>query len=178
MAHIFLRLAVAVVFNYFALLAAAEQNCIRDYHDLEEDMLGNPLNIDSLVRSFFSPNEPLLPSLEVHYRVSNSSDPDQHPLVSNIVGPNETEQSILAEYHYRWSQSPVFLLIEPIVLERLSLYTFRSHPHSVKLVVSPLCNYTIDDVPLPVDYLNQMTVLVSVQCVQKFMYSYLTLKLM
>ena len=136
-----LRLAVmhVVVFNYLVLLAAAEENCIRDYHDLEEDMLGNPLNIDSLVRSFFSPNTPLLPSLEVHYRVSNSSDPDQHPLVSNIdiyVGANKTEQSILAEYHYRWSQSPVFLLLEPIVLERLSLYTFHSHPHSVKLVAS------------------------------------------
>ena len=160
-------IAVLVVFDYLALLLAAEENCIRDYHDLEEDMLGNPLNVDSLVRSFFSPNKPVLPVLEVYYRVSNSSDPDQHPLVSNIVGPNETELPILAEYHYRWSKSPVFLLIEPILLERLSLYTFRSRSDSVRLVVSPLCNYTIDDVPLPVDYLNQMTVLVSVQCVQK-----------
>ena len=175
-----LVLTIIVVVEYFPFPAAAKEHCIKDYHELESDMLANPLNIDSLVMSFFSPNGPSLPVLEVFYRVYNSSDPDQHQLVSSIVGANKTEEPVLAEYHYRWSKSPIFLFLEPIVLQRLALNTFRIQHKSVNLVVSPVCDYTINDVPLLVHYLNQMTSLVSViiicMCMGLFfvyLYSYL-----
>ena len=152
---------VVVVLTAFFSPTTAVEKCIRDYHELEAALVENSLNLDSLTRSFFPPNEPSVPVVEVFYTVSNSSDPDQHPLVLEMQGLNRTELTVLANYRYRWSQTPVYLFMDPIILERLALFTIRLRYHAVRLTVKPICdNYTIDNIPLPEYHLNQMTALV------------------
>ena len=157
----FLRLLATLVLVGQTLSSAAEE-CIRDYHELEASLVGNPLNLDSLTQSFFPPNEPSVPVVDVFYTVSDSQDPDQHPLVLAIQGLNETELIVLAQYRYRWSETPIYLFMDPNILELLALFTIRLRYHAVRVVVRPLCdNYTIENIPLPEYHLNQMTALVS-----------------
>ena len=159
MAYLYLFVTLVLA----ALSPSAAEECIRDYHELEASLVGNPLNLDSLTRSFFPPNEPSVPVVEAFYIVSDSLDSDQHPLVLETQGANETELSALAQYRYRWSDTPIYLFMDPEVLELLALFTIRLRYHAVRVVVRPICdNYTRDKVPLPEYYLNQMTSLVSV----------------
>ena len=158
----YLYLIVTLALAALSPTSAAEE-CIRHYHELEASLVGNPLNLDSLTRSFFPPNEPSVPVVEAFYTLSDSQDPDQHPLVLEIQGANETELSALAQYRYRWSDTPIYLFMDPEVLELLSLFTIRLRYHAVRVVVRPICdNYTRDKVPLPEFLFNQMTALVSV----------------
>ena len=160
--RVILLVAVVLAAQAFSPTTAVEK-CIRDYHELEAALVENSLNLDSLTRSFFPPNEPSVPVVEVFYTISNSSDPDQHPLVLEIEGLNQTELTVLSKYRYRWSETPIYLFMDPIILERLALFTIRLQYHAVRLAVKPICdNYTIDSIPLPEYYLNQMTALVRV----------------
>ena len=145
--------------------AVATEECIRYYHELEDSLVGNPLNLDSLTQGFFPPNEPSVPVVEVFYTISNSSEPAEHPLVLESQGFDETELSDLAEYRYRWSESPIFLFMDPDILEKLALFTIRMRYHAVRLVVQPICeNNTVNDTPLPEFLLNQLTAHVSLLC--------------
>ena len=160
MAYLYLFVTLALV--ALSPTSAAEE-CIKDYHKLEASLVGNDLNLDSLTRSFFSPNEPSVPVVEAFYTVSDSQNPEEHPLVLELQGANETELSALAQYRYRWSETPIYLFMDPKVLELLALFTIRLRYHAVRVVVRPICdNYTRDKLPLPEYFLNQMTALVSV----------------
>ena len=111
--------------------------CIRDYHRLESELVNNDLNLDSLTRSFFPPNTPSVPVVEVFYTISNSSDPNQHPLILEIQGVlNETELAVLAKYRYRWSETPIYLFMDPTILEKLALYTIRIRSSPARLVIT------------------------------------------
>ena len=138
-------------------------DCIRDYHSLESELVENEQNLDSLTRSFFPPNTPSVPVVEVFYTISNSSDPNQHPLTLEIEGGlNETALAVLASYRYRWTETPIYLFMDPHILEKLALFTVIIRSNPARLVIGqPLCNnYMISGVPLPEYHLNQMTSLV------------------
>ena len=156
-----------VMLCLWALLAQVfilrAEECIRDYHILESELVENELNLDSLTRSFFPPNTPSVPVVEVFYTISNVSGPDQHPLILELEGGHdETELALLAKYRYRWSKTPIYLFMDPIILEKLALFTVRINSIPARLVIRQnLCdNYTISGIPLPQYYLNQMTSLV------------------
>ena len=156
-------IAVLVRLQLYFSLPVAMEECIRDYHSLESELVENNLNLDSLTRSFFPPNTPSVPVVEVFYTISNSSDPNQHPLILELQGAlDETELAVLAKYRYRWSETPIYLFIGPTLLEKLALFTIRVKSSPARLVITkPLCgNYTINRIPLPEYHLNQMTSLV------------------
>ena len=156
--YVLLLFGLAVILRFSA---AAELECIRDYHRLEMELVNNDLNLDSLTRSFFPPNTPSVPVVEVFYTISNSSDP--HPLILEIGGDlNEIGLAVLANYRYRWSVTPIYLFLDPNVLERLALFAIRIRSNPARLVISrPMCNnYTLNGVPLPEYHLNQLTSLV------------------
>ena len=158
-----LRLTAVIALQYLFSVTLGEEGCIRDYHRLESELVNNDLNLDSLTRSFFPPNTPSVPVVEVFYTISNSSDPNQHPLILEIQGVlNETELAVLAKYRYRWSETPIYLFMDPSILKKLALYTIRIRSNPARLVITnPLCdNYTINGIPLPQYHLNQMTSLV------------------
>ena len=150
---IFLLLATSV--------ALSKEQCIQHYYELEESLLSNPLNLDSLTNAFFPPNEPSVPVVEVFYSVVNSTsaDPEDNHLAQEAEDINSTDRNEIASYRYRWSDSPIFLFMDPEVLQSLSLFTIRLRDHSVRLVVQPICEgYTADQVPLPEYLLNLLTV--------------------
>ena len=154
---------IAVLPGHLSASDGAQDACIRDYHSLESELADNDLNLDSLTRSFFPPNAPSVPVVEVFYTISNSSDPNQHPLILEMQGSlNETELAILAKYRYRWSKTPMYLFMDPNVLEKLALFTIRVRSSPARLLITkPFCeNYTINGIPLPEYHLNQMTSLV------------------
>ena len=141
MAYLFLF--VTLVLAALSPTSAAHE-CIRDYQELEASLFSNPLNLDSLTRSFFSPNEPSVPVVEAFYTFSDSQNPEEHLLVLELQGANETELSALAQYRYRWSETPIYLFMDPDVLELLALFTIRPRYHAVRVVVRPICdNYII-----------------------------------
>lgn len=160
MLNVLLFISVVVFQNL-----STAQECIRDYHALEVELVEKDLNLDSLTQSFFPPNTPSVPVVEVFYTITNSSSPDQHPLILEIQGNlNDTELAVLAKYRYRWSETPIYLFMAPNILERLALFTIRIRSNPARLAIGrPLCdNYTIRGVPLPEYHLNQMTSLVRI----------------
>lgn len=154
---------ILVIAALLCVSAAEELECIRDFHRLEFDLVDNNLNLDSLTRSFFPPNTPSVPVVEVFYTISNSSDPSQHPLILEIQGDlNETGLAVLARYRFRWSETPIYLFMDPNVLERLALFTIRIRTNPARLLLRrPVCeNFTSNGIPLPEYHLNQLTSLV------------------
>ena len=93
-------IAVLVRLQYYSLAVAMEE-CIQDYHSLEFELVENDLNLDGLTRCFFPPNTPSTPVVEVVYHISDL---------------NRT-------YIYRWTETPIYLFIDPFLLERLALHT-------------------------------------------------------
>ena len=140
----------------------SQSSCIRDYFELEKSLFSNTLNIDSLTQAWFPPNEQSVSVIEVFYYV-NDSNLDEHPLVLELGGKlNESELLRRSDYRYRWSDTPIYLFMDPQILEALSLHVIRILPHQARLVVYPIClNYTSQGIPLPEYHLNQMTSLVS-----------------
>ena len=166
---IFLLLATSV--------ALSKEQCIQHYYELEESLLSNPLNLDSLTNAFFPPNEPSVPVVEVFYSVANSTnaDSEDNHLAQESEDINSTDRNEIASYRYRWSDSPIFLFMDPEVLQSLSLFTIRLRDHSVKLVVQPICEgYTAEQVPLPEYLLNLLTVNVSILFRSTHIYTYYT----
>ena len=136
-------------------------DCVFKYHDLEESLLSNEVNLDSLTRTFLPPNEPRLPVTEVYYYL-NDSGMMKHPVTLEMEGVSADELDDMATYRFRWSQTPVYLFVDPFLIEALSLYSVQIRKHAARLVLSPICsNYSVGGIPLPEFHLNQMTTLVS-----------------
>ena len=137
-------------------------SCIRDYHELERSLLSSSINVDSLTKTFFPPNLPTPPIVQILYylNISNLTD---HP--ANLLVAEEepvTVELLSHDYQFRWSENPLYLFMDPNILEVLSLFSIRIRSHTTRLVVDPICmNYTVDGVPLPEFFLDQMTSLVS-----------------
>ena len=93
--------------------------------------------------------------VEVFYSVANSTD----YLESSASDSSDSNVA----YRYRWSDSPMFLFMDPSILKKLSLYTIRPSFRSVTLVIEALCdNGTYNDGILTSGYLlNQLTAHVS-----------------
>ena len=138
------------------------QRCILQYHDLEKSLLSSEENVDSLTKTYFPPNEQTVVIVEVFYYINNSNI-DVHPLTLELEGLNRTSGlEEKSSYRFRWSQTPIYLFMDPNILEALSLYSIRIIKHTARIVVDPICtNYSIDGIALPEYHLNQMTSLVS-----------------
>ena len=152
---------ICYLFAVITLTASMAGNglcsCIREYHELERSLLSSSMNIDSLTKTFFPPNLPNPPVVQILYYL-NTSNLIDHPLMQE----ESVTEMLSYDYQFRWSENPVYLFMDPFILEVLSLYSIRIRSHTARLLVDPICeNYSVSGVPLPEVYLNQMTSLVS-----------------
>ena len=154
---------VSVVLFLASLACTGSCSCIRDYHELERSLLSSSVNIDSLTKTFFPPNLPNPPVVTVLYYLSNENLTDHPVNILEREGHENNGNELLShDYQFRWSENPLYLFMDPNILEVLSLFSIRIRSHTARLVVDPICmNYTVDGIPLPEFYLNQMTSLVS-----------------
>ena len=133
-------------------VGSEEQNttCVPSYYQFEEAAItNNSENIDALFSTLYKPNQPLPYSVTVLYQVRL---------------PNGTTQRISSDPNcpselWMWSYSPVFLVAEPSLFNRLTVYTMNYF----KTWQSPTVTLTV---PLPCetstfDFLNTMTMSVS-----------------
>ena len=151
----------AVIVLVASMAGCGSCNCIQDYHELERSLLRSSINIDSLTKNFFPPNLPTPPIVQILYYLNNSNLTD-HP--AELLTEEEFATEMLShDYQFRWSENPLYLFMDPNILEVLSLFSIRIRSQTARLVVDPICaNYTtVDGIPLPEFYLDQMTSLVS-----------------
>ena len=126
------------------------KSCVSRYYEFEEAAItNNPENVDALFRKLYKPNQPLPYSLEVLYQVRLSNGTTQR------ISSDPTCSSEL----WMWTYSPVFLLAEPSLFNRLTIYTINYF----RIWKSPTVTLTV---PLPCeantfDFLNRMTMSVS-----------------
>ena len=154
---------VAIILLVASIVGTGSCSCIKNYHELEKSLFNSSINIDSLIKTFFPPNLPNPPIITVLYYF-NTPNLTEHPVnILEMEGLETVENEVLPyDYQFRWSENPIYLFIDPDILEVLSLYSIHIHPYTARLLVDPICkNYSINGVPLPKFYLNQMTSLVS-----------------
>ena len=124
--------------------------CVSDYPEFEEAAItNNPANVHALFSVLYSPNQPLPFSVVIIYQVQL---------------PNGTTQRISSDPDcsnelWMWTYSPVFLLLEPNLLNKMTLYALNSF----RDWTSPTVTLTV---PLPCEnvsysFLNEMTMAVS-----------------
>ena len=124
--------------------------CVSVYHEFEEAAItNNPGNVHSLFSVLYSPNHPFPFSMVILYQVQLPNGTTQR--VSSDTGcSNEL---------WMWTYSPVFLWLEPSLLNKLTLYALNG----VRDWVSPTVTLTV---PLPCqnvsyNFFNEMTMAVS-----------------
>lgn len=147
---------IVVICSVLGLLTVPTLCCIREYNELEQSLLKNPRNRDSLVRAFFPPNQEQAILVEVFYDMEESVNitvTDKYELLkftlSNSCG-NEPpfckhldETRTNCTYLYRWSSSPIYLFIEPRLLNDMSLNILpgtQIRIRQAKLVIPEICN--------------------------------------
>ena len=106
--------------------------CILTYRELEESILCKDGNIERLHGAFFRTNRQRSTVVTVTYWLDHCSDSDFEQDCDNI-----TQRS----YTFRSSRSSVHNVIQPELLERLSLYTYDGSGETVKLslYIKPFC---------------------------------------
>ena len=125
-------------------------SCISRYYEFEEAAINNNSeNTDALFSQLYKPNQPLPYSLAILYQVRLTNGTTQR------ISSDPTCHREL----WMWTYSPVFLLAEPSLFNRFTLYTL-SYFRNWK---SPTVTLTV---PLPckantMDFLKRMTMSVS-----------------
>ena len=125
-------------------------SCVSRYYEFEEAAItNNSENVDALFSKLYKPNQPLPYSLTVLYQVQLPNGTTQR-ISSDPTCPSEL---------WMWTYSPVFLLAEPSLFNRFTLYTINYF----RRWKSPTVTLTV---PLPCkastfDFLNRMTMSVS-----------------
>ena len=125
-------------------------SCVSSYYQFEEAAItNNSENIDALFSTLYKTNQPLPYSVTVLYQVQQ---------------PNGTTQRISSDPNcpselWMWTYSPVFLLFEPSLFNRFTVYTINYF----RTWKSPTVNLTV---PLPCeastfDFFTKMTMSVS-----------------
>ena len=138
--------------NWCADLAKTDvvPTCVSVYHEFEEAAItNNPENVHSLFSTFYSPNHPLPFSVVILYQVQFPNGTTQQ--VSSGTG--------CSSELWMWTYSPVFLWVEPSILNKMTLYALNGHEDWK----SPMVTLTV---PLPCQnvsysFLNEMTMTVS-----------------
>ena len=138
------------------------EDCITQYNQLERSLFKEPLNVDSLIRTLFPPNEQRISVAEMFYYTTDNF--SVHPSQLELTGEVDAETlDECANYKFRWTRSPIFLFMNPYLMDTLSLFTVRVNVHKARLLIDPICtqysNYTVKGtpVPLPEYYLDYMT---------------------
>ena len=138
------------------------KECIMQYYQLERSLFKEPLNVDSLIRTLFPPNDPPVSVAEMFYYTTDNF--SVHPSQLELTGEVDAETlDECANYKFRWTRSPIFLFMNPYLMDTLSLFTVRVIVHKARLLIDPICtqysNYTVrgTQVPLPEYYLDYMT---------------------
>ena len=108
--------------------------CVSQYYQFEEAAItNNSENIDALFSKLYRPNHPLPYSLAVLYQVQLPNGTTQR-ISSDPTCPSEL---------WMWTYSPVFLLAEPSLFNRFTLYTlnyFKAwESPTVTLTIPPPC---------------------------------------
>ena len=125
-------------------------SCVSRYYEFEEAAItNNSENVDALFSKLYKPNQPLPYSLTVLYQVQ---------LPNGTTQRTSSDPTCSSEL-WMWTYSPVFLLAEPSLFNRFTLYTINYF----RRWKSPTVTLTV---PLPCegkifDFLNRMTMSVS-----------------
>ena len=125
-------------------------SCISRYYEFEEAAItNNSENTDALFSQLYKPNQPLPYSLAILYQVCLTNGTTQR------ISSDPTCHSEL----WLWTYSPVFLLAEPSLFNRFTLYTLNYFitwkSPTVTLTVPPPCKANT------MDFLKRMTMSVS-----------------
>ena len=143
---------VFVLLMCSAVVGSEEQNTtsVSSYYQFEEAAItNNSENIDALFSTLYKPNQPLPYSVTVLYQVQL---------------PNGTIQRISSDPNcpselWMWTYSPVFLMVEPSLFNRFTLYTInyfsRWKSPTVNLTVPLFCEAS------KFDFFAKMTMCVS-----------------
>ena len=125
-------------------------SCASRYYEFEEAAItNNSENVDALFSKLYKPNQPLPYSLTLLYQVQLPNGTTQR-ISSDPTCPSEL---------WMWTYSPVFLLAEPSIFNKATIYTMNYF----RPWKSPTVTLTV---PLPCegkifDFLNRMTMSVS-----------------
>ena len=107
--------------------------CATTFHDheLEASVISNPLNIVNIDDGFFPPNSHLSLYVTINmYYVQNDD--------VNTTDPNTIES--LPDFTFQWFDIPLFLYIDPRVIQLLSGVLFSATSETINIVIDPLCH--------------------------------------
>ena len=143
-------LTVSLVILCEAIVNTPVNNCVSDYEDFENKTFSNKENRYKLYEVFYPPNRHLPYAVELTY---------QAMLLNGTEINITSSDDFCSIVHWRWIASPLFLFIEPDILDALVLYTlnyFRAWttPSVILHVPYPCTNNTVT-------FLARMTSLVS-----------------
>ena len=111
-------------------LATGSRVCISNLLDLENVILNNPENLQSLIRAYYPTNN--FPSLWIKV-VYNIDEPANE---SSISATDKNESFV-----FYWSNSPLLLYFHPLILQGISLQFFNPDytSHVGQIEIPPFC---------------------------------------
>ena len=110
------------------------------YTSLEYSLRSHPSNMEMLVNAFFPTDHPSRTVVDVTYTLVvfggeklSSTVSTNHRVLRDVEYPNIENGT---EIRFRWMASSIALLIEPDILEKLSLYAFQADIGSANLTLN------------------------------------------
>ncbi len=95
--------------------------CIKTLEDLQHSVFGSPsagdANHENLLTAFFPPNKLASLIVEVFYHVNVSWVTDNTTMATFPSYPEQFSTSPTNTYRFRWSWSPILLILEPFQVE-------------------------------------------------------------
>ena len=128
-------MALLFVITFMSALSGAlvtgSRDCISNLLDLENVILNNPENLQSLIRAYYPTNN--FPSLWIKV-VYNIDEPIANESTISVTDKNES----LVFY---WSNSPLLLYFHPLILQGISLQFFNPDytSHVAQIEIPPFC---------------------------------------
>ena len=109
-------LTVFLLIQCEAIANTPVDNCVSDYEDFELETFSNKENRYKLYDVFYPPNGHLPYAVELTYQTT---------LLNGTEHNITSSDDFCAIVHWRWISSPVFLFIEPDILNALVLRTLN-----------------------------------------------------
>ena len=135
------------------------QHCISSLVSLENSIVSNNGNIQSLTKGFYPAN--IFPALcmEVKYYLNMTYENETSVFLTHPVEDGAVKRLHKEDYVFFWVSSPVLIYINPRLLEGLSLRFVIIENHIVHLVIQEFCdNLTTIEI---FGMLNEATIWVS-----------------
>ena len=132
----------------------ASEGCVNSFTDFEKATItNNSANVDALVHAFYEANSVFPLSVQVVYHMNSSNGTD----IIISTDPN----CPLGEEMWLWVPSPVFIFINPTMLNEYALFTLNYFtpwtPRLMNITVPSICNTNLSHF----NFLNDLTMWVS-----------------